>query len=75
LKNYATIVSLLYNYGSISGEFIESYVGWLIAKLNKSNIELIYIVIQKCGTYIRSKDPSTLKTVITLVKGAIETLK
>lgn len=43
--------------------------------MNKSNIELIYIVIQKCGMHIRQKDPSTLKNVIALVKGGIETLK
>jgi hypothetical protein len=43
--------------------------------MDKSNVELIYIVIQKCGMHIRHRDPSTLKTVISLVKGAIETLK
>jgi hypothetical protein len=75
LKNYATIVSLLYNYRSITGEFIESYVNWLTSHLNKANIELIYILIQKSGIKIRQNDPTTLKNIIGNIKQAIETYR
>ena len=71
MKNYATIVSLVYNYKSISGEFIESYVGWLTKSLDKTKIELIYILIQKSGIKIRQNDPSILKAIITTIKDAI----
>lgn len=75
LKNYATIVSLCYNYKSISGQYIESYVTWLTKSLNKSNIELIYIIIQKSGIKIRQNDPSVLKNIINTIKTAIDTYK
>lgn len=68
MKNYTTIISLLYNYGSISGEFIESLVQWLTKSLNKYNIELLYVIIQKCGVKVRQNDPSILKNIISIVK-------
>jgi nucleolar MIF4G domain-containing protein 1 len=75
MKNYATIVSLLYNYGSISGDYIESFVQWLTQSLDKNNIELLYIIIQKCGVKVRQNDPSILKNIISIIKDAIEGYK
>jgi Sec-independent protein translocase protein TatA len=47
-------------------------VQWLTRNLNKSNIELIYTLIQKSGIKIRQNDPSVLKNIINTVKEAIE---
>lgn len=48
---------------------------WLTESLNKSNIELIYILIQKSGAKIRQNDPSTLKNIMNTIKDAIEDYK
>jgi nucleolar MIF4G domain-containing protein 1 len=71
MKNYATIISLLYNYGSVTGDFLESFVGWLSARLDKNSIELLYIIIQKCGIRVRQNDPSALKSIISIIKESI----
>ena len=64
-------MSLLYNYGSITGEFLESFVSWLSRALNPKTIELLYIVVQKSGVKVRQNDPSALKIIIGIVKEAI----
>lgn len=71
LKNYATIVSLLYNYGSITGDFLESLVVHLTRPMDKHSIELLYIIVQKCGMKVRQNDPSTLKNIIAVIKESI----
>lgn len=71
LKNYATIVSLMYNYGSITGDFLESLVLHLTKPMDKHSIELLYILVQKCGMKVRQNDPSTLKNIIAVIKESI----
>ncbi len=75
MKNYAIIISFLYSYQSITGDFLESFVGWLVKSLNRYNIELLYIIVQKCGIKIRQNDPSTLKNIIISIKDSIANYK
>lgn len=62
---------MLYNYGSITGDFLESLVLHLTKPMDKHSIELLYILVQKCGMKVRQNDPSTLKTIIAVIKESI----
>ena len=48
---------------------------WLTKALNKNNIELIYIIIQKSGIKIRQNDPMILKNIINNIRTTIDSYK
>jgi hypothetical protein len=54
---------------------LESLVSWLTKSLNRYNIELLYIIIQKCGMKIRQNDPSALKSIIAVIKESISSYR
>lgn len=74
-KNYFSILCYLYEFSSISAEFIQTLVANLAANLTLDNAEFIYIVIQKCGARMRAHDTGALKETIEVLREGIENSK
>lgn len=65
------ILSYLYDFKSLTGEFIYSLVQKLARSLNEHNVEFLYIIIQKIGNKIRQNDPGVLKEIVDTLRESI----
>jgi hypothetical protein len=69
------ILAYLYDFGSLTGDFISDFVRYLAGQLNAHHIEYLYVIIQKIGIKIRQNDPAVLKDIIEILKTAIDSSK
>ncbi len=65
------LFSYLYDFKSLTGEFISSLVQKLAQSLNEHNVEFLYIIIKKIGNKIRQNDPGVLKEIVDTLRKSI----
>ncbi len=65
----------MYDFLSITGDFVSDFVRYLAKLLTAHNVEFLYLIIQKIGIKIRQNDPGVLKDIIDILKTAIESSK
>jgi len=75
LKNISLVLSYFYIFDSISLDFINEYLSFLIEKMNGEIIELLLIIIQNIGTKVRKDNPKILKDLIDFIKDSFEKYK
>jgi hypothetical protein len=65
----------LYDFKSLTGDFVLGLVQSLARDMNEHNVEFLYIIIQKIGSKIRQNDPGVLKEIVDTLKEAIQAFK
>jgi hypothetical protein len=65
----------LYDFKSLTGDFVLGLVQSLARDMNEHNVEFFYIIIQKIGSKIRQNDPGVLKEIVDTLKEAIQAFK
>lgn len=75
LKNISLIYSFFYLFDSISLDFLNGYISFLLERMNNEIIELLLTIIQNIGMKVRKDNPKILKDIIDSIKDAFERYK
>jgi nucleolar MIF4G domain-containing protein 1 len=67
LRNLLLMFINFYNYSVIHCSMVYDIIRQLAKHLNEQNVDLLVLVIQKCGAQLRKDDPTAIKDIIELV--------
>jgi nucleolar MIF4G domain-containing protein 1 len=67
LRNLLLMFINFYNYDIVHCSMVYDIIRILIEKLNEQNVDLLLLVIQRCGMQLRKDDPLAIKGIIDMV--------
>ena len=70
-NNLIMLLAYLYTFGTIECILIYDFVRLFSTRLNEPDIELLLLLVTKCGSKMRSDDPNALRDIILLVQKSV----
>ena len=67
-SNLMLIICYLYNYNTVHCSLMYDVVRRLIESFTEIDVELLLLILQHCGSQLRSDDPTALKDIVLLVQ-------
>ena len=66
-RNLLLLFINFYNYAVVHCSMVYEIIRVLIKMMNEQNVDLLLLLIQRCGSQLRKDDPGAIKEIITMV--------